>query len=102
MGEISTLYTLTKQYDKAVKVLEDAAKLPEKYTQAVMDYLGQSNSVIMLVPFSDIFYSANVLNQEPYTLLLLSVTNASYGHLMHTLQAAALRAVQLLSSKSSF
>jgi tetratricopeptide (TPR) repeat protein len=28
-GNISTLYTLTKQYDKAVKVLEDAAKLPE-------------------------------------------------------------------------
>ena len=27
-GNISTLYTLTKQYDKAVKVLEDAAKLP--------------------------------------------------------------------------
>ena len=34
---------------------EDSAKVPYKYEQAVMDYLGQSNSAIMLVPFSDIF-----------------------------------------------
>ena len=34
---------------------EDSAKIPYKYEQAVMDYLGQSNSAIMLVPFSDIF-----------------------------------------------
>ena len=41
---------------------QDAAKLPEKYTQAVMDYLGQSNSVIMLVPFSDIFETKEMGN----------------------------------------
>ncbi len=34
---------------------QDAARVPEKYIQAVMDYLGQSNSAIMLIPFSDIF-----------------------------------------------
>ena len=34
---------------------QDAEKIPDKYIQAVMDYLGQSNSAVMLVPFSDIF-----------------------------------------------
>lgn len=34
---------------------QDAAKLPDKYIQAVADYMGQSNSAIMLMPFSDIF-----------------------------------------------
>jgi 4-alpha-glucanotransferase len=41
---------------------QDAAKIPEKYTEAVMDYLGQSNSVIMLVPFSDIFETKEMGN----------------------------------------
>lgn len=34
---------------------QDAAYVPDKYVEAVMDYLGQSNSAIMLIPFSDIF-----------------------------------------------
>lgn len=34
---------------------EDAPYIPEKYVEAVTDYLGQSNSAIMLIPFSDIF-----------------------------------------------
>lgn len=41
---------------------QDAAKLPPKYIQAVMDYLGQSNSAIMLVPFSDIFATKEMGN----------------------------------------
>ena len=34
---------------------QQAATIPDKYEQAVVDYLGQSNSAIMLIPFSDIF-----------------------------------------------
>ena len=41
---------------------QDAAKIPDKYIQAVMDYLGQSNSAVMLIPFSDIFGSKEMGN----------------------------------------
>ncbi len=34
---------------------QDAAHVPERFVPAVSDYLGQSRSAIMLIPFSDIF-----------------------------------------------
>lgn len=51
---------------------QDAAKIPEKYTHAVMDYLGQSNSSIMLIPFSDIFETKEMGNIPGITELSMS------------------------------
>jgi 4-alpha-glucanotransferase len=42
---------------------EDTQSVPEKFEQAVADFLGRSNSAIMLMPFSDIFrtnYMGNI------------------------------------------
>lgn len=51
---------------------QDASKIPEKYTHAVMDYLGQSNSAIMLIPFSDIFETKEMGNIPGITELSMS------------------------------
>lgn len=40
----------------------EASYIPEKYVQAVADYLGQSNSAVMLIPFSDIFCTKEMGN----------------------------------------
>ena len=51
---------------------QDAEKLPNKFIPAVMDYLGQSNSAIMLIPFSDIFGANEMGNIPGITELAIS------------------------------
>lgn len=41
---------------------QEANMIPEKYVQAVADYLASGNSTIMLIPFSDIFCSKEMGN----------------------------------------
>ena len=51
---------------------QQAATIPDKYEQAVVDYLGQSNSAIMLLPFSDIFGTKEMGNIPGITELAIS------------------------------
>lgn len=41
---------------------QEASNIPEKYVQAVADYLGRSNSAVMLIPFADIFCTKEMGN----------------------------------------